>query len=157
MGSKFTGVFFPTLIRLLWLRKGWGLPSPELSSAFWVHFEAIAVVSFANKSLLSCTQVSHLTSFDLHFDVYFHTNEQQQRSKTTESAQCWNHFGSQKVLKFWKAINHKLWGRPSWTVSLGCCWQSPLPPSAELGGEAGGAGAQAAVGNEKSLRMGHKF
>lgn len=37
--------------------------------------------------------------------------------------------------------------------------ESPLPPSADLGGEAGGTGEweRAAVGNEQSLRVGRRF
>lgn len=85
---------------------------------------AVAVVSSANRSLLSCAEVTHSTScFDLHFDVYFHT-KQQQWCKTTVSAQCWDWLGSLKVLEFWEVVTHPQMMRMSRAVSVaGWCWQ----------------------------------
>lgn len=63
-------------------------------------------------------------SFDLHFDVYFHTKQQQQWCKTTVSAQCWGCSGSLKVLEFWEAVTRPEMMRMSRVVSVaGCCWQ----------------------------------
>lgn len=118
---------------------------------------AVAVVSSANRSLLSCAEVTHSTScFDLHFDVYFHT-KQQQWCKTTVSAQCWDWLGSLKVLEFWEVVYPSTNDEDvtSGVSSRMVLAEAPQCPSAERGGEAGAAAelAQAAVGSEQPWRV----
>lgn len=63
-------------------------------------------------------------SLDLHFDVYFHTKQQQQWCRTTVSAQCWDCSGSLKVLEFWEVLSHPQIRRMSPAVPVArCCWQ----------------------------------